>query len=133
MTPGPSPSLRPLEPVGDPAVLLVHSAQRGRIVVELVHASPAQRRALEPFVRFLRTLPKPPPPERISLTLADPTLLGLLLTGRLFVGGLDVVERLVGLQVLLPDDRWGASGLVAEWIARFRDRLRERLARPRGR
>ena len=58
--------------------------------------------------------------------------MGLLLIGRLSLGSLDMVERVVGLHTILPDDRWGQSGPAAAWVAHLRDRLRVRLriARP---
>ena len=130
MNPHAAPAPFPPEALGDSTVLVVHSAQAGRIKVEVVHASPEHRRHLEPCLRFLRTLPKPPAPERISITLAGPNLLGLLLEGRLWVGSVEMVERVVGLHVILPDDRWGQSGPVAAWVATFRDRLRARLIGP---
>lgn len=132
MTPHPGSARVPPEDLGAPAVILVHGSRPGRIHIEIVHASPEQRRALGPFLAFLRTVRRPPDPERISITLADPALLGLLLTRRLSLGSLDMVERVVGLHVILPDDRWGQSGAPAAWVATFRDRLRARL-RTRGR
>ena len=130
MNPHAAPAPLPPEELGDLTILVVHGAHEGRIKVEVVHASPEHRRHLEPCLRFLWTLPKPPAPERISITVADPALLGLILTGRLSVGSLDMVERVVGLHILLPDDRWGQSGPVAAWVATLRDRLRARLIGP---
>jgi len=127
VTPYSWPAQVPPEELGDPAVIMVHGSQPWRIGVEIVRASPEQRADLAPFIRFLRTLRRPPDSERISITLADPTIMGLLLQGRLRLGGLDIVEPMVGLHTILPDDRWGASGPVAAWIAHFRDRLRARL------
>jgi len=130
----PSRQLLPLEPegLGDPLVIIVDGSRPRRIQPEVIRATPEQQRALGPFLAFLRTLRKPPDPERISITLADPTLMGLLLTRRLSLGSLDMVERVVGLHTLLPDDRWGQSGAAAAWVAHFRHRLRVRLriARP---
>lgn len=116
-----------------PVVLVIHGSSPGRIHVEIVRASAEQRRHLGRCLRFLHTLPKPPASERISLVIADPALLSLFLERRLSCGSLDLVERMVGLHVLLPDDRWGQSSPVAAWVAHFRDRLRVRLrvTRPR--
>jgi len=132
MKPYPWPAAIPPEDLGDPVLIVVHGSIPGRIRIETAHASPEQRRALGPCLAFLRRLRKPPGPERISITLADPTLMGLLLTGRLSLGSLDMVERVVGLHTILPDDRWGQSGAAAAWLAHFHDRLRVRLriARP---
>lgn len=132
MKPYPWPAAVPPEPLGDPAVLIVHGSQAGRIRIEIARVTRDQRRDLEPFLRFLRTLPKPPNPESITITLADPALMGLILTGRLHIGSLDLVQHVVGLHVLLPDDRWGQSGPVAAWVATFRDRLRGRLRPPKA-
>jgi len=132
MKPYPWPAAVPPEELGDPVVIIVDGSRPGRIQPEVIRTTPEQRPALGPFVAFLRTLPKPPAPERISITLADPTLMGLLLIGRLSLGSLDMVERVVGLHTILPDDRWGQSGAAGAWLAHFHDRLRVRLriARP---
>jgi hypothetical protein len=112
----------------DPAaILLVHGSRPGPIQVEIVRVTRKQAQLLRPFLRFLETLPKPPGQERIMIIIGFPDLLDLILRGSIRLGTLEVVERAAGLHIILPDDRWGASGAVAEWIAVFRDRLRERL------
>jgi len=57
----------PPEELGDPAVIMVHGSQPWRIGVEIVRASPEQRADPPPFIRFLRTLRRPPDSERISI------------------------------------------------------------------
>ncbi len=110
------------------AFLVVDGARGGRIGVEIMHAPPGHREALEVFLRFLRTVPKPPAPVRFTITVAEPRLLGLLLDGKLSLGSLDLVERVVGLEVDCPYDRTRTSAPVMAWVALFRDRLRGRLA-----
>lgn len=127
MKPYPWPAAVPPEDLGDPTVLVAHGSQPGPIHIEIAHASPEHRRHLGPFIRFLRLLPKPPVPERISIAVAEPQLLSLLLEGRLSIGSLETVKQVVGLHVCPPDDRWGASAPVLNWIAMFWERLRARL------
>jgi hypothetical protein len=119
----------PLSPedLGDPAVIVAHGSRPGRIHLETAKATREQRRALAPVLAFFRTLRKPPESEPITITLADPILFALILTGRLRVDSLDLVERLVGLGITLPDDRFAASAPVLDWWAHFRDKLRRRL------
>ncbi len=62
--------------------------------------------------------------------MAAPKLLRLILEGKLSIGGLEMVERVTGLTILPPDDRWGASARVLDWIAQVRTRLWERIRRP---
>lgn len=127
MKPYPWPAAIAPEELGDPTVIIAHGSRRGRIHLEVVHTSPEHRRHLGTCLRFLRTLRKPPAPERISILVGDPALFGLILTRRLPVDSLDLVERLVGLSVTLPDDRFAACPPVLDWWAHFRDKLRRRL------
>lgn len=130
MKPYPWPAAVPPEDLGHPVVITVDGTEPGRIRPDVLRASPKQRHELAPFMRFLRTLPKPPRPERISITLKAPALLGLLLEGRLSLRNLDLMERIVEIHVLFRDNRCAEPGPVAEWVAILRARLRARL-RPR--
>jgi len=136
MKPNPWPAAVPPEELGDPAVITVDGTEPGRSRVDILRASQKQRHDLAPFMRFLRTLPKPPTPERTSITVKAPALFGLLLEGRLSLRNLDLVERIVEIHVLFRDNRWAEPGPIAVWAAMFRNRLRARLhaaRRARGR
>lgn len=127
MKPYPWPAAVPPEDLGDPTVLVAHGSQPGPIRVEIAHASPEHRRALGPTLAFLRTLRKPPASDPITITLADPVLFALILSRRQPVDSLDLVERLVGLDISPPDDRFAPSAPVLAWWAHFRDKLRRHL------
>jgi len=127
MKPYPWPAAVPPEELGDPAVIIVDGTEPRRIRPDVLRASPKQRHELAPFMRFLRTLPKPPRPERISITVKAPALLGLLLEGRLSLRKLALLERIVEIHALFRDNRWAEPGPVAAWAALFRSRLRARI------
>lgn len=133
MKPYPWPTAIPPEDLGDPAVIIANGSRPGRIEPEIVHATPEERKDLAPLLRILRGLPKPPDPEHITILVASPKLLRLMLEGRLSVGGIEMLERVTGLTILPPDDRWEASAPVLDWIATFRARLRAQLRPHRNR
>ncbi|MGD0264294.1 MAG: hypothetical protein ABSD47_04955 [Candidatus Methylomirabilota bacterium] len=123
----------PPENLADPGVIIVHGAHAERINVEVVHASPEHRRLLGPIIRFLRSNPKPPAGERMRIIIRDPVLLNILLhrpRGRWLLAHF---ENAVGLKILLPVDRSGASGPATDWFARLQVRFRERLTRAAAR
>jgi len=127
MKPYPWQAQVPPEELGDATVIIVDGSRSGRSEPEIIRATREERRDLAPLLRILRALPKPPHPERISIVVASPKLLRLILEARLSVGGIEMVERMTGLTILPPDDRFGACAPVLDWIAQVRARLRERL------
>ncbi len=133
MTPPRRPAPPHQERPGDPVTLLMGGSRPGRIHVELVEASPLQRARLTPVLRFLHRLPKPPAPEVVTLAIGTPEFLARAVEGKLRGLSLEIMDRLAGLQILLPYDRRQAQGSLVEWVALLRDRLRERLTcGPRG-
>ena len=123
MKPSPWPAAVQAEDLGDPAVMIVDGSRSGRSQPEIVQGNREQREDLAPFLRILRGLSKPPDPERITILVADPKLLRLMLEGRLSVGGMETLERVTGLTILPPDDRWGACAPVLDWIAQVRAKV----------
>jgi len=133
MKPYPWPAQVPPEELGDPAVIIANGSRLGRIQPQIVHATPEERKDLAPLLRILRGLQKPPDPEHITILVASPKLLRLILEGRLSVGGIEMLDRVTGLTILPPDDRWEAAAPVLDWIATFRARLCAQLRRHRNR
>ena len=127
MKPSPWPAAVQAEDLGDPAVIIVDGSRSGRSQPEVIHATREQREDLAPFLRILRGLPKPPDPECITILVASPKLLRLMLEGRLSVGGMEMVERVTGLTILPPDDNWGACAPVLDWIAQVRGKVWQRI------
>ena len=123
MKPSPWPAAVQAEDLGDPAVMIVDGSRSGRSQPEIVQGNREQREDLAPFLRILRGLAKPPDPERITILVASPKLLRLMLEGRLSVGGMEMVERVTGLTILPPDDNWGACAPVLDWIAQVRAKV----------
>jgi len=127
--PYPWPAQVPPEELGDATVIIVNGSRSGRSEPEIIRATPEERGDLAPLLRILRALPKPPHPERISILVASPKLLRLILEGRLSVGGIEMVERMTGLTILPPDDRWQACGPVLDWVAQLRAKVWQRIHR----
>jgi len=127
MKPYPWPAQVPPEELGHPVQIIVDGSRPGRPQPEIINATPQQRQDLAPLLSILRGLPKPPDPERISISVLDPKLLRLILEGRLAVGGIEMVERVTGLTILAPDDNWGACAPVLDWIAQVRAKVWQRI------
>jgi hypothetical protein len=130
MKPSPWPAAVPPEELGDPAVILAHGAHEGPIKVEILHASPEHRRALVPCIRLLRSGPRPPAGERITITIARPDLLARFLEGDLRVANLEALTPLVGLELRPEPDRQGPLAPLLTWCAQLGDLLRAHLRAP---